>query len=79
MPGPRAVQTDRQTTETGSRVRWRLAIYILAVFTLAVALSQTSRLPGPLGEVLRANITADHDTTALFYTEVNGWKDWGGR
>jgi hypothetical protein len=28
-----------------------------------------------VGELLRANIAADRDATALFYTEIEGWSD----
>ncbi|MEE2635602.1 MAG: M28 family peptidase [Acidobacteriota bacterium] len=53
-----------------------LVIGALAFVATGLALSQTARLPGPIGDVLHANIAADRDTTALFYTEVRGWQRW---
>ncbi len=59
----------------GRRLR-RLAIGVLAVALLGFAVSQAGRLPRAVGELVRANIEADRDTTALFYTEVDGWDEW---
>lgn len=68
-----APRADRGAAGTRVRRLRQLAIGGLALAALAVVLSQAGRLPGPLGEVLRANLAADRDATALFYTEVNGW------
>ena len=57
----------------------RLAIGVLAVTALAYGLAHANRLPGRAGELLRANIAANRDTTALFYTEVDGWDEWDSR
>ena len=54
----------------------RLAIGVLAIAALGFAVSQAGRLPGPAGELIRANVDADRDTTGLFYTEVDGWDEW---
>ena len=54
----------------------RLAIGVLAIAALGFAVSQAGRLPGSAGELLRANIETDRDTTGLFYTEVDGWHEW---
>ena len=54
----------------------RLAIGVLAIAGLGFAIAQADRLPGPAGELIRANVDADRDTTALFYTEVDGWDEW---
>ena len=74
----RAVATRPDRGAAGTRVRRlrQLAIGGLALAALAVVLSQAGRFPGPLGEVLRANLAADRDATALFYTEVKGWRAW---
>jgi len=48
----------------------------LTFVATGLAISQAGRLPGPIGEVLHANIAADHDTTALFYAEVRAWHQW---
>ncbi len=65
----------------GARARRgaRLAIGLLAIAGLGFAIAQADRLPGPAGELIRANVDADRDTTALFYTEVAGWNEWDGR
>ena len=54
----------------------RLAAGVLALAALALLLSQADRLPGPAGDAIRRNAAADQDATALFYTEVNGWRRW---
>ena len=54
----------------------RLAVGVLAIAALGFALAQADRLPGAAGEIIRANIETDRDTTALFYTEVDGWDEW---
>ena len=54
----------------------RLAVGLLAIAALGYAAAQGDRLPGAAGELLRANIDADRDATALFYTEVDGWDEW---
>ena len=54
----------------------RLVIGVLAVVALAYTLAHADRLPGTAGELIRANIDADRDATALFYTEVDGWDEW---
>jgi len=61
----------------GARARrlCRLAIGALAIALLGFVVSQAGRLPGPAGELIRTNIETDRDTTALFYTEVDGWQD----
>ena len=64
-----------RTTATGPSRLLRLTIGGLALTVLAVTLSQTGQLPGLVGELLRANVAADRDATALFYTEVEGWSD----
>ncbi len=51
----------------------RLAAGLLALGALALLLSQSGRLPGPAGDAIRGNESADRDATALFYTEVDGW------
>ena len=63
---------------TGARARQlaRLAVGVLAIAALGFALSQAGRLPGSAGELLRANVEANRDATALFYTEVDGWDEW---
>ena len=71
--------TGCRTAATGPTRLLRLAIGGLALAVLAVALSQTGQLPGLVGELLRANVAADRDATALFYTEVKGWSDWPSR
>ena len=65
----------------GARARQfaRLAIGVIAIAALGFALSQAGRLQGSAGGLLRANIDADRDATALFYTEVDGWDDWHAR
>jgi len=62
----------------GARVRQlaRLAIGVLAIAALGFAVSQAGRLPWVLGEAIRANVQADLDATAMFYTEVDGWDEW---
>ncbi len=56
---------------SGARRRlWRLTIGVAAIAALGLLLSQVDQLPGRAGELLRSNIEADRDTTALFYTEV---------
>ena len=57
----------------GSR---RFVVGAFAVATLGLALAHADRLPGRIGDVIRANIAADRDATALFYTEVRGWHLW---
>ena len=54
----------------------RLAVGAIAIAVLGFALAQADRLPGTLGELIRANVEADRDATALFYTEVDGWDRW---
>ena len=54
----------------------RLAIAVFALTALAYGLANANRLPGSSGEVIRANIEAERDATALFYTEVDGWDEW---
>ena len=54
----------------------RLVIGMLGLGALALLLSQAGRLPGPPGDAIRRNAAADRDTTALFYTEVDGWPTW---
>jgi hypothetical protein len=49
---------------------------VLAIAVLGFVVSQAGRLPGAAGELVRANIEGDRDTTALFYTEVDGWDEW---
>lgn len=55
----------------------RFAVGLLALGALALLLSQAGRLPGPAGDAVRRNAEADLDATALFYTEVDGWRAWG--
>ena len=57
----------------------RLAAGLLAIAALGYAAAPANRLPGPAGELIRANIDADRDATALFYTEVDGWDEWDRR
>ncbi len=54
----------------------RLVIGMLGLGALALLLSQADRLPGPVGDAIRRNAAADRDTTALFYTEADGWPAW---
>ncbi len=54
----------------------RLVIWVLAVVAIAYTLAHADRLPGTAGELIRANIDADRDATALFFTEVDGWDEW---
>ncbi len=54
----------------------RLAIGVLAFAAVGFVVAQGGRLPGSAGEMIRANIESDRDTTALFYTEVDGWDEW---
>jgi hypothetical protein len=54
----------------------RLVIGLAALGMLALGLAQAGRVPGPLGDGVRANLAADRDATGLFYTEVDGWADW---
>ena len=54
----------------------RLVIWVLAVVAIAYTLAHADRLPGTAGEIIRANIDADRDATALFFTEVDGWDEW---
>ena len=63
---------------SGARARRlrRLAIGVLALASLGFIVSQAGRLPGAAGELVRTNIEVDRDTTALFYTEVDGWNEW---
>ena len=78
---PRALadaQTGLRPEPLAGRVG-RLAIGVLAIAALGFAVAQADRLPGPAGELIRANVDADRDTTALFYTEVDGWDEWGRR
>ena len=60
---------------TARRLR-RLAVGVLAIAALGFAVSQAGRLPGVLGDEVRAHIEADRDATGLFYTEVEGWDEW---
>ena len=62
----------------GARARRlsRLAVGVLAIAALGFAVAQANRLPGLAGELIRANVAADRDATALFYTEVDGWDEW---
>ena len=39
-------------------------------------MTAASGLSGVPGEVIHANVEADRDATALFYTEVEGWDRW---
>lgn len=57
----------------------RLAVGALALGALAYGFAIANRLPGPAGGALRANVEADRDATALFYTEVDGWHAWPSR
>lgn len=57
----------------------RLVAGLLATAGLAWLLSQAGRLPGPAGDAVRRNAEADRDATALFHTEVDGWRSWTGR
>ena len=79
VEGSAATRPDRGNAGVRVRCVRQLAIGGLALAALAVVLSQAGRLPGPLGEVLRANLAADRDATALFYTEVDGWSAWRAR
>jgi len=74
-----ATRSDRGAADARVRHLRQLAIGGLALAALAIVLSQAGRLPGPLGDVLRANLAADRDATALFYTEVDGWSTWRDR
>ena len=49
---------------------------MLALTALAYGLANANRLPGGAGQVIRANVEADRDATALFYTEIDGWDEW---
>lgn len=70
-----AAGSGLQATDALARRTGRLAVGVLAIAAIAYGLAQAGRLPGSAGEMLRANIEADRDTTALFYTEVDGWQD----
>ena len=74
-----AIRPDRGVSGARARGFGQLALAALALATLAIALSQAGRLPGPPGKILRANLAADRDATALFYTEVDNWSDWRKR
>ena len=54
----------------------RLVIGLFALAGLAYGVAHADRLPGNAGEMIRANVAADRDATALFYTEVDGWTNW---
>ena len=54
----------------------RLGAGVIALAALAFALAHANRIPGDVGEMIRANIETGRDATALFYTEVNGWDEW---
>ena len=75
---PHAAPAGRALPRALPRRLRRLAIGVLAVAALAFGLANASRLPGAAGEMIRANVDADRDTTALFYTEVDGWDEWDG-
>ena len=66
----------RGPTPDRARRAGRLAAGVLAIAALGFAMAQAGRVPGPLGDGVRANIAADRDATALFYTEVDGWEAW---
>ena len=66
----------RRPTANGNGLT-RLAVAIIALAALAFGVAQADRLPGAAGELIRANVEADRDATALFYTEVDGWDEWG--
>ena len=68
-----------QASGARGRALIRLAVGVFAVASLAYSLAQVNRLPGSAGELLRTNIETDRDTTALFYTEVDGWDEWPSR
>ena len=55
----------------------RFALGVILMGVLALAFSQAGRLPGSLGDTIRSNEDAALDATALFYTEVDGWQNWG--
>ena len=67
---------DTQANGTMNNGLTRLAVAVFALTALAYGLANANRLPGSGGEVIRANIEADRDATALFYTEVDGWDEW---
>ena len=73
------IRSDRGVSGARARGLRQLTLAALALATLALALSQAGRLPGPPGKILRANLAADRDATALFYTEVDNWSDWRER
>jgi len=54
----------------------RLVLGVLALAAIGFGLSQAGKLPGAAGDVVRANVAADREATALFYTEVDGWNEW---
>ncbi len=72
--GNRGWGREQATARSGGRCR-RLVVGMLALGALALLLSQAARLPGPAGDAIRGNAAADRDATALFYTEVDGWRD----
>ena len=74
--GARGDAESKRTTR-GRPVQ--LLIGMLWLGALALLFSQAARLPGPVGEAVRGNATADRDATALFYTEVDGWPSWPDR
>ena len=75
---PHAAPAGRALPRALARRLRRLAIGVLGIAALGFALAQADRLPGAAGEMIRANVDADRDTTALFYTEVDGWDEWDG-
>ena len=44
---------------------------LLALFWTA---SRSTEWPGAVGRAARASVRTDHHTTALFYTEIEGWR-----
>ena len=68
---------DRRRPTADGHGLTRLAVGIIALAALAFGIAQADRLPGAAGELIRANVETDRDATALFYTEVHGWDEWG--
>tara|TARA_Y100000588_G_C13949058_1_gene793459 strand:+ start:406 stop:564 length:159 start_codon:yes stop_codon:yes gene_type:complete len=52
---------------------------MMTIATLGLLLSQGSKLPGRTGALIRSNVDLNLETTALFYTEVDGWQDRSDR
>ncbi len=73
MSGPGDVRSPAWTTHSKC-ARMVLAAALLAITVWAV--SRFDRLPGPLGDVFRHSRASGRDAGALFYTDVDGWRDF---